>query len=377
MRCGYFDAGRCRSCTLMGHSYTDQLDGKVTRVTSTLASIGASTSWLEPVTSPESGFRNKAKLVVAGRRGRPTFGILDGRSRGVDLRRCGLYEAGLAAVLDPLHRFVAELGITPYDVPARRGDLKHVIVTHSPAGEQLVRFVVRTPASIDLIRRHLPELHRLVPSARVVSTNVLPEHKAVLDGAVEEVVSAESLLPMPLPATTLLLAPRSFFQTNTGAAASLYQQVREWADDVDADVVHDLYCGVGGFALHLVAPGRQVVGVESSAEAVQAAAEAARRMTPAPEVGSVVFVAGDATTTVPAPAPDLVVVNPPRRGLGPDLAARLDRSAARHLVYSSCDVDTLARDLGRMPSWRPEVGRVVDMFPQSRHVEVALLLGRR
>ncbi|MGL5931026.1 MAG: methyltransferase [Dermatophilaceae bacterium] len=377
MQCGYFDAGRCRSCTLMGRTYADQLAEKVARVTSTLAPFAASTTWLEPVTSPESHFRNKAKLVVAGRRGRPTFGILDGRGRGIDLRRCGLHEAGLTATLDPLHRFVAELGIAPYDVPARRGELKHVIVTHSPAGEQLVRFVVRTPASADLVRRHLAELRRLVPSARVVSTNVLAEHKAVLDGDVEDVVTEQSLLPMPLPAATLLLAPRSFFQTNTQVAASLYQQVREWADEVGPGVVHDLYCGVGGFALHLAAPGRHVVGVESSAEAVRAAGEAARRMTPALDGGSVAFVAADATAAVVEPAPDLVVVNPPRRGLGPDLAARLDRSPARHLVYSSCDVDTLARDLGRMPSWRPERGRMADMFPQSRHVEVALLLGRR
>ncbi|MGL4745066.1 MAG: methyltransferase [Dermatophilaceae bacterium] len=377
MQCGYFDSGRCRSCTFMGRTYADQLASKVARVTSVLAPFVAPLTWGEPVTSPASGFRNKAKLVVAGRRGRPTFGILDDRGRGVDLRRCGLYEGGLAATLNPLHRFVAELGIAPYNVPARHGDLKHVIVTQSPGGEQLVRFVVRTPSSIDLIRRHLPDLRGLVPTARVVSTNVLPEHAAVLEGETETVISEQSLLPMPLPGATLLLAPRAFFQTNTNVAVSLYQQVQEWADNVDARVIHDLYCGVGGFALHLAAPGRQVVGVESSTAAIHAATEAAHRLPLAVDRSAIRFVAGDATAPLRAPAPDLIVVNPPRRGLGPDLAAHLEASTARHLVYSSCSVDTLVRDLELMPSWRPRDGRVVDMFPQSHHVEVVLHLSKR
>jgi tRNA/tmRNA/rRNA uracil-C5-methylase (TrmA/RlmC/RlmD family) len=99
------------------------------------------------VTSPESHFRNKAKLVVGGRATNPTLGILDPAGRGQDLRRCGLYEPGLAATFDPLHRFLSALALEPYDVPRRRGELKHVIVTHSPDGEHLVRFVVRSGTS--------------------------------------------------------------------------------------------------------------------------------------------------------------------------------------------------------------------------------------
>ena len=145
MQCDYFDAGRCRSCTLMGSPYRAQVADKAALAAVALEGVAADLRWLDPVTGPESHFRNKAKLVVAGRAGAPTFGILDAGGRGVDLRRCGLYEPGLAATFDPLHRFVSALGIEPYDVPGRCGELKHLIVTHSPDGEHLVRFVVRSP----------------------------------------------------------------------------------------------------------------------------------------------------------------------------------------------------------------------------------------
>ena len=172
---------------------------------------------------------------------------------------------------------------------------------------------------------------------------------------------------------TLLLGPRSFFQTNTTVAAALYRQARDWIDLASPAVVWDLYCGVGGFALHAVAAGRAVVGVETSSDAVAAARASLATM---PDAGSVEFVVGDATITTPAGAPDLVVVNPPRRGIGPELAAWLDASPTRHVVYSSCNVVTLARDLAAMPSLRAVTGRVFDMFPQTPHTEVMVLLER-
>ncbi len=377
MQCDYFDAGRCRSCTLMGVPYAAQLADKAARAADRLAEVAPGVAWLEPCASAESHYRNKAKLVVAGSAGRPTFGILDERGRGVDLRGCGLYEPGLSAIFDPLHQVVSDLGIEPYDVPARGGELKHVIVTHSPTGEQLIRFVVRSPQSVDLLRSTLPDLLTAVPSARVVTANVLPEHKAVLEGETEVALTEEVLLPVPVGDVTLLLGPRAFFQTNTAVAGALYRQARAWVDAAAPQTVWDLYCGVGGFALHLAAGNRRVVGVETSAEAVDAA-----RASETPELdnyasGTVDFVVGDATTDrPPGAAPDLVVVNPPRRGIGADLAAWLEGSSASHLVYSSCNVESLARDLTRMPSWHARAARVFDMFPQTMHQEVMVLLQR-
>lgn len=166
---------------------------------------------------------------------------------------------------------------------------------------------------------------------------------------------------------------RAFFQTNTAVAQALYAQARDWTDRVEARSVWDLYCGVGGFASYLAGPGRHVVGVETSAEAVSSARVAAQG-TPY-DIG---FHVGDAAVDLPpGPPPDLVVVNPPRRGIGAALADWLGENAAEHVNYSSCNVDTLGRDLARMPSLLPVQGRVADMFPQTWHVETLLLLRRR
>ena len=136
----------------------------------------------------------------------------------------------------------------------------------------------------------------------------------------------------------------------------------------------DLYCGVGGFALHVAAPGRRVVGVETSREAVRSA----RASAAAAGLPHVAFRAGDATEFAlgAATGPELVIVNPPRRGIGADLSAWLEASDVPNVVYSSCNPKSLAHDLARMPSYRIRTGRVLDMFPQTGHMEVAVLLQR-
>ena len=372
MQCDYFDAGVCRSCALMGVPYRDQLARTSAMVAASLAGLVPSDAWSEPFSGPEQGFRNKAKLVVAGRKGAPTFGILDTGGQGVDLRHCGLYEPGLAEAVPVLAELVAGSGLTPYDVPSRQGELKHLIVTHSPDGELMVRFVLRSPGQLRRVHELLAPVRAALPGVRVVSVNLQPEHKAVLEGAEETVLTEEQTLPMRLNGIVLHLRPQSFFQTNTTVAAGLYRQAQEWVGAAAPTSLWDLYCGVGGFALHLAAPGREVLGVELSAEAV------ASGRTSAAEQGltSVRFETGDATSYLASsPAPDCVVVNPPRRGIGP-LAGWLETSGVPRVLYSSCNAASLARDLRAMPSLRPTRARVFDMFPQSTHHEVLVELVR-
>ena len=366
MDCGYYDAGRCRSCTLLPVPYADQLAGKVDRVQS-LVDVPL---WLPPVASVESGFRNKAKMVVAGAVGSPTLGILAPDGTGIDLQGCGLHEPGLADALPVLADFVTRARLAPYSVTDRSGELKHLLVTRSPDGEMMVRFVLRSTEAESRIRKHLPDLLERLPLS-VVSLNVQPEHKAVLEGP-REIMLHGSTLAMRVNDQVLHLGPQSFFQTNTAVAARLYDAARGWVGELAPASVWDLYCGVGGFALHLAARGRTVVGVEVSALAIDSARESAAGR---PDVS---FVAGDALTfaRTRTPHPDLVVVNPPRRGLGAELAAWLESSTAQHLLYSSCNAESLAADLARMPSWRPVRGVLLDMFPQTRHYEVLVQLRR-
>ncbi len=371
MQCAYYDAAACRSCSELLTPYAVQLATKEAACREVLGEHARrpGLTWLPAVASAEQGFRNKAKMVVTGPVDAPSLGILDPGGSGTDLRWCPLYSPAMHDLLGALADFVTRAGLTPYDVKGRRGELKHLLVTESPDGEFLVRWVLRSTEAVPRIRKHLSALLGAEPRIAVVSVNLQPEHKAVLEGPEETVLTERQTLPMRVNDVVLHLRPRSFFQTNTAVAAALYRQAAQWVDDAAPASVLDLYCGVGGFALHLAAPGRAVAGVEVSDEAVASARLSAQ------EAGlEADFRCGDAAEAdLDA---DLVVVNPPRRGIGADLAARLEGAAARHLVYSSCNAASLARDLTAMPSWRPVQARLLDMFAHTTHYEVALLLKR-
>ncbi|MFJ3030074.1 23S rRNA (uracil(747)-C(5))-methyltransferase RlmC [Curtobacterium sp. NPDC087080] len=383
MQCDYFDRGVCRSCTLMGQPYGDQVLDKEIRTRELLrdavdaAGGPGSVEWLPAITSPESGYRNKAKMVVGGTVQRPTVGILDHRQRGVDLRHCGICTPGIQRALPVLAEFIADAGLIPYDVAARRGELKFVLVTESPDGELMVRFVLRSEGQLPRLRERLDDLRRVLPEAVVVTANLLPEHKAVTEGDREVVLTEQETLPMRFGSITMHLRPQSFFQTNTSVARQLYDQASAWIDEVGPASMWDLYCGVGGFALHAARPGRAVTGIETSREAIRSAKQSAR------EAGltDVRFAADDATEHAlrarSDALPELVVVNPPRRGIGETLATWLEESDVEHVVYSSCNPVTLAKDLARMPSLRLRRARVLDMFPQTGHLEAVTLLSRR
>lgn len=426
MQCHHFDAGRCRSCALMGVPYGVQLADKEAGVRSRLAGLVPADAWLPPQASAESGFRNKAKLVATGTAAAPRLGILDPDQHprhhdgaGHDLRDCGLYEEGMEAAFHAIADTVTAAGLEPYDVAARTGELKSVIVTLSPGRELMVRFVLRSSARLEALRAAVPalraELADLGTPAAVVTANLHPEHVALPEGPEEVHLAGEPTLRMELNGVGLRLRPQGFFQTNTDVTRRLYASAAAWlaeaARDAGAPVERtwDLYCGVGGFAFHLARPVAdggagvaEVWGLETSEDAVAAARDTARELGLA---GAVRFEAGDATAlpaadrasatspaggpTVMSPsvgaargtaapgAPDAVVVNPPRRGIGAELAAALEGSGVPHVLYSSCNAATLATDLAAMPSYRARRAQVFDMFPQTGHAETLMLLTRR
>lgn len=375
MKCGYFDAGRCRSCSELAVPYAEQLASKDRRARAAL-SFAPDVAWIAPIFGPEQGFRNKAKMVVSGSISAPVLGILDASGQGVDLSDCPLYPAALQAAFAPLARFITRARIAPYDVAERRGELKYLLITLAEhSGELMLRFVLRSQEPLARIRKFLPELQAELPQLAVISANLQPEHKAILEGEQEILLSAQDRLTMRLNGLPLHLRPQSFFQTNDHVASGLYAQARAWVNEIDPPALWDLFCGVGGFALHCADGRREVTGIEVSSEAI-ASAELSRA-----ELGleTVSFRALDATDFAlgESAVPPLVIVNPPRRGIGAALARFLDASPARHLIYSSCNVDSLARDLTAMPNFRLRRAGVFDLFPHTAHFEVLALLARQ
>jgi 23S rRNA (uracil747-C5)-methyltransferase len=374
MHCAYFTAGRCRSCSELPIPYPQQLHTKEMRCRDALAPW-PDCEWLPTLASPEAGFRNKAKMVVSGSSTQPVLGILDAAGVGVDLSNCPLYPAAMQAAFAPIRDFISTARIEPYDIVQRRGELKFVLLTLAgSSGEMMLRFVLRSQEPVARMRKHLASLQQALPSLVVISVNLQPEPKAVLEGDVEIVLTPNDRLTMRLDGLPLHLRPQSFFQTNDHVAAALYAQARAWVDEIDPAAVWDLFCGVGGFALNCANGRREVTGIELSAEAI-ASAELTRA-----ELGlqRVQFRALDATDFAlgESRVPELVIVNPPRRGIGAALARFLDASSAQHLVYSSCNAESLARDIAAMPGFRLRRAGVFDMFPHTGHYEVLTLLQR-
>lgn len=367
--CDYFTTGRCHSCTDITVPYPEQVAKKVARAHELIPAR----VWEEPFISEIEGYRNKVKLVVTGTANRPKLGIL-GAGGGVDLRDCPLPSTGIRGAIPPIARFITACGLDPYSPATDHGTLKYVIITESFDGELMVRFVARRRGVQGILFKRRAELLREVPNIRVVSLNVQPERKAIIEGEEEILITDHGVLPMRLGGElTLNVRPQSFFQTQTECAAHLYTTAAEWLENVDS--AWDLYCGVGGFAMALAQLGNasKVIGVEVSEQAVEAARVAAR------DLPGVAFVAADVSEWISEQGeerPGAVVVNPPRRGISPELCAWLNESGPDYVLYSSCNAETLARDVAAMPAYRVERAQVADMFPHTKHFETLVLLKR-
>lgn len=429
--CSLHDAGECRSCPDLARPLPEQLAAKQAQVASLLADGPAPVprdTWLPPAGSAPTGFRNKAKMAVSGSVSAPVLGLADRFGGSLDLRGCPLHVDAIQESLPVLGQLVTGLGLEPYHIAADRGELKYLLLTASPTGALMVRWVLRSHRHVGTLRRALPRIRRALPQLEVMSTNIQPVRQAVLEGEEEillglaEGMSDRLQMDLLLPAQDvpgrpegrkaeetvlpLLLPTRSFFQTNTAVAEELYATARQWAAQwasrrrvaggrAGADAgrigagskrgavplrLWDLFCGVGGFALalasHPALHGAQVRGVELSASAIHGAQASARLMGLDPR--RVWFEAGDARVLDPrsGDVPDLLVVNPPRRGIGPDLAQRIEASGVRRVLYSSCNPSSLVSDLAAMPSLRVRRARLFDMFPHTGHAEVLVELGR-
>ncbi|MDO4897917.1 MAG: 23S rRNA (uracil(747)-C(5))-methyltransferase RlmC [Rothia sp. (in: high G+C Gram-positive bacteria)] len=376
MHCHYFDAGLCRSCSLLETPYTAQLAQKQAQARELLSPFG-DIEWLEPVASAEENFRNKAKIVVGGTVEHPTLGIIDREGQGIDLQGCTLYEPAISQALPVLEELVRAASLTPYSVPRRKGELKNILLTASAHGELMIRFVLRSKKLLVPIRNRMGWLQEQLPQLAVVSINLLREHVALVEGDEEIILSDQTTLPMQVNDLTLHLRPQSFFQTNTAIAEALYRQGQQWVQDANPSSLWDLYCGVGGFALHtaqVLDGAAQVTGIEVSKEAIASAHRTVNEY----GLSNIDFLAGDATEFALSSGqiPELLVVNPPRRGIGKKLAEWVEKSGIEKVIYSSCNAQSLAKDLANMPSLRPVTARVFDMFPHTSHFETIVLLER-
>lgn len=372
MQCALFDARRCHSCQWIEQTTGDQLCAKMADLHTLLADLPV-TEWCAPVSGPEQGFRNKAKMVVSGSVEKPLLGMLRRDGIPEDLTDCPLYPASFQAVFAVLKPFIARAGLTPYNVARKRGELKYLLLTESRhTGGMMLRFVLRSPARLEQLRAALPWLQAQLPQLHVISVNIQPVHMAIMEGETEIFLTEQQALAENFNGVPLWIRPQSFFQTNPAVASALYATAREWVRGLPVRHMWDLFCGVGGFGLHCATPEMTLTGIEIAPEAIACAKQSAAEL----GLTDLHFQALDSTqfATAQTNAPQLVLVNPPRRGIGQALCDYLSRMAPPYIIYSSCNARTMAADLHALPGYRVERVQLFDMFPHTAHYEVLTLL---
>ncbi|MGO3437429.1 23S rRNA (uracil(747)-C(5))-methyltransferase RlmC [Serratia liquefaciens] len=374
MHCALYTAGTCRSCQWLEKPYPQQLTDKQHHLQSLLAERDVA-HWLAPIAGEQSAFRNKAKMVVSGSVERPLLGMLHRDGTPADLSGCPLYPASFAPMFAVLKSFIARAGLTPYNVARKRGELKYLLLTESThSGGVMLRFVLRSESKLAQLRAALPWLQQQLPQLRVISANIQPVHMAIMEGELEIPLTEQQALEEQFNQVPLYIRPQSFFQTNPKVAAELYATARDWVRALGIESMWDLFCGVGGFGLHCAQTDTRLTGIEISAEAIACARQSAKTL----GLQQVNFQALDSTkfATAEGSVPQLVLVNPPRRGIGKDLCDYLNQMAPGYILYSSCNAETMAKDIGMLPDYRIERVQLFDMFPHTAHYEVLTLLVR-
>lgn len=372
MQCSHFEQQRCQSCSLSGMPYPQQIQQKDEKLKQLLSTVMPQ-QWLPFVASEETGCRNKAKMVVLGAAHQPVLGIEGADNLPVSLCDCPLYPEDMQALLAYLQTWIRVAGIPPYNKAKKKGELKYILLTQTECkSEYMLRFVMQSRNAISRIEANLERLLIDWPQIKVVSVNLQPVHMARLEGEEEIFLTDAQHLVEHFNGVPLVIRPKSFFQTNPKVAEQLYATARQWVRELAPRSMWDLFCGVGGFALHCASDVERVVGIEIEPEAIASAKFSAAKL----GINNLEFDALDSAqfSQLQGSAPELVLVNPPRRGLGQVLTEQLISLAPNYIIYSSCNPETLKQDLLNLQPYEVKQLQWFDMFPHTEHAEVMVLL---
>nr|WP_294827764.1 23S rRNA (uracil(747)-C(5))-methyltransferase RlmC [uncultured Gilliamella sp.] len=380
MQCRYYQQKKCLSCNWINYPYATQLQEKQSNLLEKITEFNPK-EVKPPVASSEMAFRNKAKMAVLGTVEKPILGMVNG-NEAIDLCDCPLYTPSMQNILKMVRTYIRKQGLVPYNINKRKGELKFVIITESTIDNIsgfMIRFVVRSHKYLEKIRSSLQQLQNNIDNLQVVSVNIQPNHSAILEGEEEIVLTQNSYLIFTLNHIPLYIKAKSFFQTNTNIAKNLYQTASDWVNNLKISFIWDLFCGVGGFGLHLVNSSNnkniELTGIEISPDAIECASRSAHEM----GFTHLTFKSLDATqySIAQQNIPDLVLLNPPRKGGGEKLMQFLAQVKPHYILYSSCNLSSLVDDLNLLPDYQLINVQLFDMFPHTSHMEVLVLLERK
>ena len=372
----------CGGCDFWHMDYEEETRMKAERVRQALNRIGGEALTEMPIlAAPQChSYRNKAQYPVACKKGRVFAGFFKaGTHQVVENDRCRILPEETDRVKAIVIDYVNHYRISAYDEETHKGLLRHIYVRRGAvSGQVLVCLVVngrKLPHSEDLVRRlqAVPGFTTLVLSVNTKKGNtVLGDEFITLYGP--------GFIEDTLCGLNFRLSARSFYQVNHHQAQRLYDAAISQAEITNKDTVLDLYCGVGTITLCMAKAAGRVIGVEVIPQAVEDARDNAKRN----GIENAEFFCGDAGEAALAleargEKADVVVVDPPRKGLNADAIEAIARFAPRRLVYVSCDPATLARDVALLKEkgYALKNAMAADLFPRCAHVETVVCLSRK
>ncbi len=374
----------CDGCPLVLMHYKAQLDWKKEMVESFIRRYQSLRSApIHPVipSAKPLGYRNSAKLVVAGKFAEPLIGMYRPNTHEVvDIGSCPLHHPLINRVVKAVKEGIRKGKVPVYSPRTGSGIIRYLVVRVSEADNRAMVVFVTARRSFNEIHHLAKYLQSQVPEVSVVAQNVNSSSGNVIMGQHDYFVTKEQTLSDTIGNIRYLISPRSFFQINNSGATSIYEKVLEWSELSGNETVVDVYCGVGGISLYLAGRAMEVIGFETVDEAVTDAEKNARSS----GIRNCRFEAGDAAELLEelnedGQKPDLVVLNPPRKGCEQRVLKSVAALGPKKVIYVSCSPETLSRDLDILAGLGYQTREIqpVDMFPQTTHVENVALLMRK
>ena len=371
----------CGGCDFWHMDYEEECALKSERVRQALNRIGGEDLTQVPILSAPDchGYRNKAQYPVSSKKGRAYAGFFKaGTHQVVENDRCLILPKETDRVKAAVMDYVNQYRISVYDETTGKGLLRHIYVRRGAVSGQILVCLVVNGRKLP----HVPELLERLQKIPGFTTLVL-----AVNTRQGNAILGDEFIPLYGPGyiedtlcgLTFRLSPRSFYQVNHHQAQRLYEAAISQAEITKEDLVMDLYCGVGTITLVMAKAAGKVIGVEVVEQAVEdARANAARN-----HIENAEFFCGDAGKAAlkleeQGVKPDVVLVDPPRKGLNTDTIEALHRMSPRRIVYVSCDPATLARDVALLKErgYRLKSVQAADLFPRCAHVESVVTLIR-
>lgn len=373
---------QCGGCSGQHMRYETTLAAKREQVLDNLNRIGGfslTKADVRPVLSAPEGqrLRNKTSLPVGGTAAQPLLGFYRRRSHDiVPIDACPVAMGDMRGVIAAVRGWMQAAGITPYNEETHQGLLRHVVVRASRSGSLMVLLIATEAALPDtegLVRR-LQENVAGFTSLHVSENRT--RGNAILGPSSQKIYGDDALLETLL-GLTFELSPLSFFQVNPAQTERLYQTAIDFAALGAGELAVDAYAGVGSIALCMARAAGRVIGLEIVPQAV----ESARRNALRNGIGNAEFIAAAVEECLPRLVaeglrPDAIVLDPPRKGVEPQVVQAILAAAPKRVVYISCHVPTQARDAALLAAggYRIAACQPVDLFCYAGGVENVLLL---